>query len=145
MNFSLFLSKNQKLVKKWTKEHERVVFLATRVIEEYSRHKPKNAKKYLRELNSLTVGHLMNEDIEFYRLLRDKKRLTVENKVLVDEFTDTFKGTKTTVMNFLSLYSKEDSVLDERFFKKFNELVEVLLKRIAFEEHNLYKLLYAKG
>jgi hypothetical protein len=145
MIFSLFLSKNQKLVRKWEKEHEQIVILATNIIGEYQKHNQDKAKKYLIELNELAVNHLMNEDIEFYRLLKDQKRLTRQNETLVHEFTSTFKGTKTTLMGFLSKYSKEGMVLDEYFFREFNKLVEVLLGRIKFEEENLYRLLYAKG
>jgi hemerythrin superfamily protein len=141
MAFSLFLSKNQKLVKQWTKEHKKVVILATNVIESYQSHRPSDAKVYLSKLNHLAVNHLMSEDIEFYRLLKDKKRTTTENEILVMEFKDTFKGTKIAVMHFLSKYSKEEAILDASFFFQFNELVEILLKRIQFEEKNLYRLL----
>lgn len=109
MSFPLFLSKNQKLVKKWTQEHKKIVVLATNIIEEHTQHNPSKAKKYLLELNALTVNHLMNEDIEFYRLLKDKKRVTIENEALVNEFTSTFHGTKMSVLRFLSLYSKKMS------------------------------------
>lgn len=142
---SLFLSKNQKLVKKWRKEHEDIVILAGNVIGEYQKHNPTKAKKYLSELNILAVDHLMSEDIEFYRLRKDKKRLTHNNKALIQEFSQTFKGTKTELMHFLGTYTKEKVVLDDKFISDFNGLVEVLAKRIEFEEENLYKLLYAKG
>jgi len=145
MVLSLFLSKNQKLVRTWRKEHQEVVFLANRVISEYTQHKPSRAKKYLIKLNHLAVNHLMSEDIEFYRLLKDKKRMTIQNKILVDEFTSTFKGTKLKVMHFLAKYSKEDVLLDENFFSNFKELVSLLVHRMEFEESNLYRLLYAKG
>ncbi len=141
----LFLSQNQKLVKKWTKEHEQIVLLATNVIGEYSKNNKISAKKYLVKLNDLAVDHLMNEDIEFYRLLKDQKRLTPENEKEIKEFTETFKGTKMTLMGFLTKYTREDAILNDTFFKVFNELVDVLVKRIEFEESNLYTLLYAKG
>jgi hypothetical protein len=142
---SLFLSKNQKLVKKWRKEHEQIVVLATNVIGEYQKHNPTKSKAYLSKLNILAVEHLMSEDIEFYRLRKDKRRLTSENEVLIKEFSRTFKGTKIGLMHFLANYTKADVVLDEHFIKEFRGLVEILAKRIEFEEENLYKLLYAKG
>ena len=142
---TLFLSKNQKLVKKWKKEHEQIVVLATNVIGEYSKNNKIEAKKYLKKLNHLAVDHLMNEDIEFYRLLKDQKRLTPKNEIEVKKFTKTFKGTKMTLMGFLSKYTREEAILDDTFFTAFNGLVEVLVERIEFEESNLYSLLYAKG
>lgn len=141
---TLFLSKNQKLVKKWTKEHEQIVILATKVIGEYSKNNHDNAKSALKKLNTLAVNHVMNEDIEFYKLLKDKKRLTPTNESYVKEFTKSFKGTKMALMNFLSQHSRDDVVLDDAFLANFNELVAVLGERIEYEEKNLYSILYAK-
>jgi len=140
----LFLSKNQKLVKKWKKEHELIVVLATKVIAEYSKNNMSSAKQALKKLNHLAVDHVMNEDIEFYKLLKDQKRLTPSNKISVEEFTTTFKGTKIALMSFLTQYTRDDAVLDDVFFKSFNGLVGVLAERIAFEEENLYSILQAK-
>jgi len=138
MFISLFSSKNKKLVKKWKKEHEEIVVLAHKVIAAYSKNKQQAAKNELKALNELAVDHVMNEDIEFYRLLKDKKRLDDTTEELVKDFTATFKDTKMTLMNFLTKYSKPEVELDEEFFTTFNAIVEVLAKRIAFEEENLY-------
>ena len=142
---TLFLSKNQKLVKKWTKEHEQIVVLATKVIGEYSKNNHANAKSALKRLNILAVDHVMNEDIEFYKLLKDQKRLTNKNEVSIKDFTKSFKGTKMALMHFLSKYTRDDAVLDDAFLSNFNELVGVLSERIDFEENNLYSILYAKS
>jgi len=142
--FGLFSSKNQKLVKKWQKEHEKIVELAHKVIGEYSKNNHDAAKKAVVELNSLAVDHVMNEDIEFYKLMRDEKRIDDKTEVLVDDFIKSFKKTKLTLMSFLSNYSKPDVPLDEEFFTTFNQLVEVLGKRIEFEEKNLYSQLKDK-
>jgi len=142
---TLFLSKNQKLVKKWTKEHEQIVVLATKVIGEYSKNNHANAKSALKRLNILAVDHVMNEDIEFYKLLKDQKRLTNKNEVSIKDFTKSFKGTKMALMHFLSKYTRDDAVLDDAFLSNFNELVGVLGERIDFEENNLYSILYAKS
>lgn len=141
MFLSLFPSQNKKLVKKWEKEHEQIVVIAHEVIAEYSKNDYEATKKALKKLNSLAVDHLMHEDIEFFRLLRDQKRLNGETEVLVREFTHTFKDTKVTLMKFLSKYTQVDTPIDEEFFEIFNELVGVLAERISFEEDNLYALL----
>ncbi len=141
---SLFSSKNQKLVKKWKKEHEQIVVLATKVIGEYSKNNPVAAKKQLRALNELAVDHLMNEDIEFYRLLKDQKRADRKTEEAVNRFTKSFKGVKLPLMNFLTKHSRDEAILDEKFFEEFNELVGILGERIAFEEDNLYLRLASK-
>jgi len=134
----LFPSKNKKLVKKWTKEHKLIVKLATQVIESYSAGDHVACKKSLGKLNSLAVDHVMNEDIEFYRLLKKEGALDIHMTDMVHTFTRTFKGTKVTLMNFLNKYSMAETPLDDEFFENFKGLVDVLGKRIAFEENNLY-------
>jgi len=141
---TLFSSKNKKLVTKWEKEHEEIVVLAHKVIAAYSKNDHKTAKKELKALNSLAVDHVMNEDIEFYKLLKDQKRNDSKTELMVKEFTKSFKGTKIALMNFLTKYSRPETELDEEFFTTFNELVEVLGERITFEEENLYIKLRAQ-
>ncbi len=141
---TLFASQNQKLVKKWEKEHEQIVVLAHKVIAAYSKNDHEATKKELVALNNLAVDHLMDEDIQFYRLLKDDKRLDAKTEKLVNEFIKTFKGTKTTLMNFLTKYSRPETVLDQEFFDTFNTLVGILGERIAFEEENLYVKMNSK-
>jgi meiotically up-regulated gene 157 (Mug157) protein len=57
---------------------------------------------------------------------------------MVKEFTNSFRNTKVTLMNFLHKYTKDDIELDDEFFETFNKIVEVLGQRIEFEENNLY-------
>ena len=137
--FNIFASKNQKIVKKWKKEHQDIVILATKVIEAYNTHRYADAKKYLKDLNSLAVGHIMDEDIQFFKLLRDKRKQDSHIENMINEFTYSFKDTKLTLMNFLHKYTKDDVELDSEFFDTFNKIVDVVGKRIAFEEKNLYK------
>ena len=138
---TLFPSKSKKLVKKWTKEHKAIVKLATQVIENYNAGDYDACKKALKELDDLAVDHVMNEDIEFYRLLRKEGALDMDTVDMVHTFTRTFKGTKVTLMNFLNKYSMPDTPLDDEFFENFKGLVAVLGERIAFEENNLYSKL----
>lgn len=138
---SLFLSKNQKLVKKWKKEHEKIVLLTHQVIAEYSKNNHKKAKKKLIALNNLVIDHVTDENIEFYKLLKDRKKFSSKNEKSIVEFVDTFKDTKMTLMQFLTKYTRASTVLDDDFFATLNELAEILVERIEFEEKNLYHLL----
>ena len=138
---ALFGSKNQKLVKNWTKEHEKIVVLAHKIIADYSNDNTKALKKHLIELRTIAINHIMTEDIEFYRLLKDEKRLNSEIEKSVHTFTDSFHDTKVVLRDFLRKYTKDDAVYDEEFFATFNAIVEALGNRIEFEETNLYKIL----
>ncbi len=142
--FSFFSSKNKKLVKQWKKEHEQIVILAHEVIAAYSKNNHDSAKKKLQALNNLAVDHIMNEDIEFYKLLKDDSRIDSKTENLVNDFVKSFKGTKMALMNFLTKYSKPETPLDDEFFSTFNKLLDVLGQRIDFEEENLYYKLGGK-
>ena len=138
---SLFLSKNQKLVKKWTKEHEEIILLTHKVLAEYSKNNHKKAKKSLIALNYLVIDHVTDENIEFYKLLRDENRVSIKNRQYTEEFVSTFKEMRLDLMRFLTHYTQKETLLDEEFFNTLNEIADVLQERIDFEEENLYSLL----
>lgn len=140
----LFSSKNQRLVHKWTKEHKDILFHANQVLAEYANHNHKEAKKALFILNKVAMDHLMFEDIELYKLLKDKARVDVHTKKLVKVFTRSFKKTKIVLMNFLMHYSKPNVILDDEFLSEFNKILDVVIARIEFEEENLYLILNNK-
>lgn len=141
MFFDIFSSKNKKIVKRWMKEHEEIVTLAHKVIASYSNNNHILAKKGLISLNNIAVNHLMNEDIELYKLL--KKRNEIHHKIENDikKFKENFMETKINLMKFLTHYSKTETQLDDDFFDQFNALVGILGERIDFEENNLYRKL----
>lgn len=142
--FDIFASKNKKLVNKWRKEHEEIVELAHKVMGEYAKNNHDAAKKYLKALNDKTVDHIMDEDIELFKLMHDEKQIDPETERLAKEFIGSFKKTKLALMDFLSHYAKDDVPLDDTFFTDFNELVEAVGNRIEFEERNVYAKLKEK-
>ena len=133
----IFESKNKKLVKKWKKEHENLVIIGEKVIAEYVKNNESEAKRQLKHFVDLAMDHLTSEDIEFYRMLsdEDKDPRTVE---LIEEFQKTFKDTKINLMKFLAKYVRPEIQLDDEFFDTFQKIMEILAKRIKFEEDNLY-------
>ena len=144
MFFSFFSSKNQKLVKQWSKEHKQIVKIATNIITAYSNNKLTTAKKELKELRMVTLNHLMTEDVEFSRMEKDTKNLDKDTVKFITEFKHSFYDTKSVLRHFLKNYAHDDTVLDDKFFEVFNGLVAVLAKRIEFEENNLYNKLEKK-
>ena len=138
---SLFLSKNQKLVKKWTKEHEKIVLLANQVLAEYSKNQHKKAKKILIELNHLVVDHVTDENVEFFKLQRDKHRLSTNNIHYVEEFVDTFSNVRKDLMKFLTKYTRKATALDDEFFETLTAIADILVERINYEETKLYTIL----
>ena len=143
MFFDLFSSKNKKTVKRWMKEHEEIVTLAHKVIAAYSNNNHSLAKKELISLNSTAVNHLMNEDIELYKLLKKRNDIHHKTENDIKIFKENFMNTKINLMKFLTYYSKTETQLDDDFFDQFNSLVGILGERIDFEENNLYQKLEA--
>ena len=141
---TFFSSKNQKLVKKWRKEHEAIVVLAHKVIAAYSLNNHEQTRKELIKLNKVAVQHLMLEDIELYKILKSTKNADEKVDKLIVEFKNTFRTTKLTLMDFLTKYTRKSCVYDDEFFKTFNQLVAVLSDRIDFEEKNLYSTMDIK-
>lgn len=138
MLFSLFASKNKKLIKKWTKEHQQMIILGHKVIAEYSKNNKKKAKKEFQTLATLSIDHLLSEDISIYKMLKNDKKLDPQTEKLANEFTKSFKGIKTQLMAFLSIYTRPEAELNEEFFNTFNQLFGIVAERIEFEEKNLY-------
>ncbi len=143
---SFFSSANQKLVKQWTKEHQLIVKSAGKIIQAYEDNNAKKIKKELISLRELALGHLMTEDLEFYKLKKETGKHTLDSQTekLVNEFTNSFKETKLVLMNFLTKYTHSKANYDAEFFETFNVIVGVLGERIAFEEENLYVALNTK-
>jgi len=137
----MFLSKNQKLVKSWEDEHKKIGGLAGKIIESYEKDDIKNTKKYMQQLRDLTIGHLMQEDLAFYNLLKSSHNLDIETIEHIKDFRESFKGTKTALMHFVSKYAVDNVPLDSDFIESFKGLVKVVVQRIEYEESNLYPIL----
>jgi len=133
----IFESKNKKLVKKWKKEHENLVILGQKVIAEYVKNNHDEAKQQLKKFVDQAMDHLTSEDIEFFKMLNDEDK-DPRTEELIDEFQRTFKDTKITLMKFLAKYVRPEVELDDEFFDTFQKIMEILAKRIKFEENNLY-------
>ncbi len=131
-------SKSQKLVKKWKAEHVKMVELAHMILGEYAKGNQLKAKQYLRDFSKIGVDHIVSEDIEFFKLLRDPAHSDVRTERMVEEFVSSFGDTKETLMKFLAKYTPPEANLDDAFFETFSAIVKILGERIEYEESNLY-------
>jgi tRNA G18 (ribose-2'-O)-methylase SpoU len=135
--FSLFDSKNKKLVKKWKKEHQDLVVYGKKVLAEYVKGHEAESRKMLKKFVNLAMDHLTSEDTEFYKILKNPESDNITLQ-LIDDFEKSFKDTKMTLMKFLAKYVREENHLDEEFFETFSKIMDVLSTRIDYEESNLY-------
>ncbi|WP_294954918.1 hemerythrin domain-containing protein [Sulfurovum sp.] len=139
---SLFDSKNHKLVRKWEEEHKEIVALALKVIDAYDANDEKTAKQALKDLKSLAVDHVMDEDLKLFNLMKEESgKIDQKTQVMVEDFIAGFKHTKVALINFLAKYASPDVPLNAEFYITFKELADILSQRISFEEANLYSKL----
>lgn len=134
----LFASKNQKLVKRWKKEHEQLIVLANKVLGAYVKGDESEAKRQLKKFVDLAMEHLSDEDIELYKILHNPEQRDEGMEKYIDQYYRTFKDTKSTLMRFLAKYVRPETPLDDEFFDTFEKIAQILRDRIDFEEHNLY-------
>jgi len=134
----MFKSKNKKMVQQWKKEHEQLVVYGKRVISEYVKNNDAGARAALKSFASLAMDHLSSEDIEFFRIQRDPSRSDEQTLAAIDKFQKSFKDVKNVLMKFLAKYTRPENELDEEFFETFSQIMDILGKRIEFEESDLY-------
>ena len=142
--FDFLKSKNEKLVGKWHDEHIQIVDIAHKVLAEHAKNNPEKAKEYLKKLNEMVVDHVMNEDVEFFKMLQDYEHVDYETEKLIKDFVSSFKKTKIELMDFLKHYSKPEVELDDDFAKQFMQIAEAVEERISFEEREVYSKLKRK-
>ena len=133
----LFESKNERLVKEWKKEHIKLVELGDLVLAEYVKGEYDESKRYLKKFIDIAMHHLSSEDIEMFKMLHSEDKDKHIEK-LIEDFNRSFKDVKTTLMKFLAKYVKPETALDDEFFDTFQQIIEILRKRIDYEENNLY-------
>ena len=135
------IEKNSRIVTRWKKEHRALEKYAGMVMTAYDNKNPKKAKKYLNKLELLALNHLMDEDVTFFDL---EKQASKKDKLILDsmvEFRRSFSGTKKALFHFFFYYTSPKTILDDTFREKFDGIVNALVQRIEFEEHNLYVMI----
>ncbi len=118
--------------------------MASKIISDYEEDREELVSKDIETLNKLTSAHLMDEDVELYKFSMLEDSLSDEIREQIEEFIDTFEETKEALIEFLTKYTLYNAVYDQEFIDTFKQLVNVLAKRIEYEEKNLYKILEEK-
>lgn len=135
------LTNNSKKVKRWKVEHQSLATYAMKVVEAYDKEDKKKARKHLDKLQVLALNHLMDEDVTFFELCKNAK--TKDEKILcaMKEFRRSFIDTKRVLFHFFIFYTNPKNDLDNIFRKKLDAIIGALVKRMEFEESNLYSLI----
>jgi hypothetical protein len=141
------LMHHAKDVKRWRKEHEALKKQAGRIVEDYKKGETERAREDLKKLETLALQHLMSEDIRFYEMkkaVEAEQKDTPENRAILaamQEFEESFRGTKQVLIKFFSHYKKPDVPLDAQFEEDFGGIVNAVVARIEFEESTLYGMM----
>ncbi len=129
-----------KLIKKFHKDHEKLVTQIGIIKSNIEAHKIEKAKEGLKKLKMSILGHFMEEDIKLYWYLKNYYKENDSMMEIVFMYEDSIKKVQKTAISFLDKYSAEHVALDTVFKKQFDEIVDVLATRIETEENNLYTL-----
>jgi len=146
-----FLKKNKKkdknmpdyesgLIKKFHKDHKKLVKYIGNVQEALRAGKEAKAKQNLRDLKIEMLGHFMEEDIKLYWYLKSYYKESKDAIHTIKMFEESIKKIQREVVDFLDTYSEPSRALDATFEKGFNEIITALAARIRTEEENLYTL-----
>jgi len=141
------LARNSKVVKKWQAEHKAMAKHAMKVIEYHQAHKISKARKELIKLETISLDHLMDEDVKFAELLKTAKGKSLATQsdknivTAINEFRGTFADTKRAIFHFFVFYTNTANPLDATFREKLDGIIGALVQRIEFEETNLYTLI----
>jgi len=129
-----------KLIKKFHKDHEKLVKQVTLIKKLVATNETAKAKQGLKKLKMELLGHFMEEDIKLYWYLKDYYRDSPDTIETIKMFEETIKKIQKEVVAFLDYYAQENIKFDMVFDKEFNGIVEALSTRIATEESSLYTL-----
>jgi len=129
-----------KLIKKFHKDHEKLIKTVTKIDTALQANDTKKVKALLAQFKIELLGHFMEEDIKLYRYLKKYYHDEEETTKTVAMFEESIKDIQRDVVAFLDHYAKENTPLDAKFKEHFDEIVEALGTRIKTEENNLYTL-----
>jgi len=134
------LNYDTKLIKKFHKDHEKLVKLITKISKAIEEENSKKTKALLAQLKLEILGHFMEEDIKLYRYLKKYYADNEDTKITIKMFEESIKTIQRDVIDFLDYYIKEHNPLDKAFKEKFYNIVDAFGTRIKTEESNLYTL-----
>ena len=129
-----------KLIRKFHKDHEKLVTQIGIIKNNIETNKIEKAKEGLKKLKMSILGHFMEEDIKLYWYLKDYYKENDSVMEIIIMYEESIKKVQKTAMSFLDKYSAEYTSLDMVFNKQFDEIIDVLATRIETEENNLYTL-----
>ncbi len=129
-----------KLIKKFHKDHAKLVETISEIESAYAQGKVKDVKRKLQGLKLAILGHFMEEDLKLYWYLKDRYKDDPSTIETVKIFESSIKKIQREVIGFIDRYTQEEMPLDETFKEEFDAIVNALSSRIMTEESNLYTL-----
>ena len=129
-----------KLIKKFHKDHKKLVMHIENINKAFQANNIVKAKQSLQKLKMEMLGHFMEEDIKLYWYMKHYYKDSEHTISTIKIFEESIKKIQKDVVAFLDYYSQETIALDKTFEKEFNSIIDALSTRIATEESNLYTL-----
>lgn len=130
------------LISKYKTDHEQLLSLYGLINNLYQTRNYEEASKKLNEMRVALPAHILDEELNFYIYLKHCYHLDKDTQELMMKQRKDIKVIGLSAINFLKKYSKMGSGIsdDPDFEKDFEELGQILTKRISMEENELYPL-----
>jgi len=137
---SLFIDRNtlyqDKLIQQLHKEHQKLFQLYTKITETSSERKKLSLlKKFYYDYHL----HILKEDKQLYTHLLIKYKFVKEKYNIILQKQKEMQGITAFIENFANKYSNIKALKREEFKKDLETLGGALVKRVEFEENELYK------
>ena len=131
---------DSKLIKKFHKDHEKLVKQVTLVKEAVENNEPQKAKQGLKKLKMEMLAHFMEEDIKLYWYLKHHYKESSDTIETIKMFEESIKRIQKEVVAFIDHYSRDEIKFDMVFDKDFQGIIDALSSRMETEESSLYTL-----
>ena len=124
-----------KLIQKLTQQH---LLLSDKLLDaqRLGINNPKG-RNILKQVKEELHTHLSLEDEQLYPILWEKAESNPQLKDTLEKYTKTMEKTSTLALNFFKKYENNE---EEEFSQNLKNLIQLLCKRIAYEEAHIYKI-----
>lgn len=131
------ISYDKKLIKGLESEHQQLLTLFGKVVEQVQAEKEPEAKKTLAKFKTLLMSHLLKENTSLYVYLKHTADSEADLSLITD-MKHEMDVVGRNVVRFLNTNIDASTRLDHVFLEQFQAVGVQLVKRIEREESQLY-------
>ncbi|WP_158527283.1 hemerythrin domain-containing protein [Pelagibaculum spongiae] len=129
------------LIKKYSSDHQELLGLYGQVAEKLQQQEFSAIPALLKRLQDALRAHLLDENLNFYIYMQHCYKADEDNLELISEYRREMTDIGRTAFSFLKQYGEPGADVSSAEFRSvFDQIGEVLTRRIDAEENYLYPL-----